>query len=324
MLLSLLAFAFGQEVEVAVQVEAAIRSVEAAERPPAPLKVSILPGLGFAAASDRPVDGIAVGFVTRSPRVEGLDASLVTVVDGTIEGGQFGIITVSKGGVQGGQAAAGLSIAKGFSRGLAVSGGIAVAESWQGVVAAPMTVVSELDGVQMGMLNVGGSGKGAMVGFVNVAKSLDGPAIGLVNIIGDGMFHVDTWVSESALLSGAVKFGSKTTYTLIGAGWVRPDGPWWTAGWGLGVHLPARFVFVESDITAWMVAEGSLVLPGVHGKLRAQLGLPLAKRFSPFAGASLNGWWGSGDAWPLLVGLPSSDRQHRVVFWPGLHAGIQW
>lgn len=274
-------------------IEAAVRPVEVAEHATS-LKVSLLPGLGWQAAGDRSVDGLSIGLMTRSPVVDGVDIAVVSVV------------TEEMSSVQ-------------------VGGALATAGHVDGVVIAPITVVRSFDGSTFGLLNLAGDGQGAMFGLVNVARTLDGPAFGLVNVVGDGLFRVDMWASESSVANVGLKVGSKVTYTLVGAGWVRPGGPWWTAGGGFGLHLPARFAWFEVDLSGWMVAEGNAVLPGGHGKLRAQVGLPIARHFQPFAGASLNGWWGNGQVWPVWVGDgPWGRFGERTAAWPGVHAGVSW
>jgi hypothetical protein len=181
-----------------------------------------------------------------------------------------------------------------------------------------------VDGLQLGLVNVGGDVKGVQLGLVNVARTSQ-VSIAPINLVADGLHKLDVWTSESAVANAGLKFGSKNVYTLLAVGWVSPTDGWWTWGGGFGVHLGKDPLWLEADATTWGVSRGQVVAPGVHGKLRAQVGLELAEHFAPFAGVSMNTWVGEGSVWPRAIGLPSSpEDEHRVVTWPGFHAGISF
>ncbi len=310
--------------DATVEVTARLLPAEAPPpKPTAALKVTLLPGIGLAGGTDRPVDGVSVGFVTWSPAVRGVDAGLVTVVNGPVEGVQGGLVAVAQQvDVQG---ASSVAWAREVSA-LQLSGGMAVASQHVGgLQAAPLTYARTFKGAQLGLLNVAGDGQGVQVGLLNVAKTMDGPSFGLLNLVGDGMHHVDVWTSESAVANVGLKLGSDWMYTMAGVGYVSPGGPWWTAGGGLGFQIPTRPVWVQGDFSGWGVVEQGVLLPGVHGMARVQAGLRLAEHFSPFVGASFNTWSGNGQTWPAFLNWPVGlARGRKLASWPGLHAGLQF
>lgn len=339
---------------------AAVRATPADEEPadaPVSLKVSVLPGVGVAAGADRAIDGLGIGAVSMSPAVTGLDAELgVSWVDGPMSGLQTALGLVVADDVDGVQASLGLTWARGDVSLAQLSSGAAVAEgdlrgvqaaaglgvvggTATGLQAAPVVVAGGVDGVQAGLLTVGGAVRGAQFGLLNVGRDVNGLQLGLVNVartskvsiaplnfVGDGLHRVDVWASDSAVGSLAVKFGSRHVYTLLGAGWVNPTQPWWTFGGGLGVHLPTGPVWLEIDDTVWSLAAGNVLVPGIHDKLRASVGVDLYKHhLAPFAGVSVNTWYGIGRVAPRAVGLPEyADSTRKVVAWPGVHAGVSF
>ena len=161
--------------------------------------------------------------------------------------------------------------------------------------------------------------------MVNVARTSD-VSIAPLNFVGDGLHRIDLWTSESAVLSGAIKVGSKNVYTLIGAGQVNPTQPWWTFGGGFGLHLPVGPAWLELDDSGWALAQGYLVAPGAYNKLRLQMGVDLVHdHVAPFAGVSVNTWVGDGSVAPRAVGMPESrDPGNHIVSWPGFQVGLSF
>ncbi len=235
-------------------------------------------------------------------------------------------LNVAGGSVQGLQASGGLNVALGeASKGLQAAGGANIANTWDGLQAAPLNVARDVRGVQLGVVNVADSSGGLQLGVVNIAKTSN-VSIAPINLIADGLHRVDIWASESAFANAGVKFGSKHVYTLLGVGWVNPDQPWWTFGGGLGVHLAHQRMWFEADASTWGIAAGHVLAPGVHNQLRAQVGLDLVRdHVAPFVGLSMNTWVGTGAVWPRAVDLPSRvSGNNRVVSWPGIHAGVSF
>lgn len=293
---------------------------------------------------DGPVSGVQASTIANvADTVEGAQLSSgVNWVGGDVRGTQLAAglniaggdlsgvqaspaLNVIAGNLDGFQGSAGLNVIAGeASQGVQASAGLNLAKGLTGVQVAPMNVARNVDGLQLGLVNAAGDVKGVQLGLVNIAKTSD-VSIAPINLIGDGLHRLDVWTSESAVGTAALKFGSKNVYTLIGAGWVSPAQPWWTFGGGLGVHLVKDPFWLEVDATAWSVAEGPFILPGVHAKLRTQIGVDLAEHFAPFAGVSMNTWTGYGSVAPRAIGVPSARRANgRFMAWPGFHAGVSF
>lgn len=249
----------------------------------------------------------------------------INVAEGHVDGVQATLgINIARQDLRGLQASSGLNVAGGDVEGVQATLGLNLAGQMEGVQVGSVNVAEDLEGAQIGWLNVGKEVKGLQLGLVNIAETSD-VSIAPINLIGDGLHRVDVWASESAVASVAAKIGSKHVYTLGGVGWVGLDQPWWTFGGGFGAHLQKQRVWLEIDASAWAIAKGAQIVPGIHNKLRAQVGVEVAKAFQPFAGVSLNGWYGIGNVWPTSAELPTHiapDR--RVVYWPGLHAGVSF
>ncbi|MFT4625658.1 MAG: hypothetical protein ACI8PZ_004327 [Myxococcota bacterium] len=328
--------------------------------PPAPSRevstsVSVLPGLGWNAGGSERIDGAAVGLVAHHHSVDGVEASLASWVDHGVHGAHLAaFVAVTGGSVRGVQASGFVGVAEqvqgfqgggmaavagpvdGFQgsgflniardvRGAQGSGGLNLARDVQGAQIGLLNIGRCVQGAQIGLVNVAEHVRGGQVGLLNIAKRVDGTSVGLASFIGNGLHEVDVWSSASAALVTDVKFGGKHIYTLGGVGLVRPESGWWTFGLGWGGHVPAGRGWFELDVSAWGVAEGNRVAPGVHTKLRTSAGLQLGRHFAPFVGVSANVWAGDGTVVPRSLGMPSAEaRDGRAVVWPGAHAGVQF
>lgn len=322
------------------------------------LQLAVVPGVGVHAAPATAVDGLSVGVLgARAERVDGLAVGTLSHrVDGSLDGLQVAWVVTTAGEARDGVQLSGLAalsgdvayqgsgvaaVSTGMVNGAQLGGMVAVAREVEGLQSAGLVAVSsgevrgaqlatiasvseEIDGLQMSLVNVGGHVDGAQIGLINVAREVDGVSIGLLNFIGNGRFRVDAWASEAATANLGVKFGGQVFYTLLGAGWVRPDDSWWTFGGGLGAHIPAGAAWVDMDVSGWGVADGRFLADG--GALRGRLitGLQLAPRFAPFVGITGHLWFGGGELEPFVRGIPHSRSERgAVVAWPGFVAGLQ-
>ena len=225
--------------------------------------------LGLSIVEGR-VDGVqaSVG-LSMAEEIDGLQlSSMVNLVDGEVRVGQLsgavnvaggdvvglqgaGFVNIAGGNVHGVQAAAAVNIAGGEqSEGVQASGGVNIADGIEGIQAAPVNIAETVEGAQAGVLNIGGDVDGLQIGVINVARTSK-VSIAPLNFIGDGLHRVDVWSSESAVVSGGLKFGSKHVYTLLAAGWVGEDQPWWTWGGGFGVHIQHDRLWAEIDDSVW-------------------------------------------------------------------------
>ena len=164
-------------------------------------------------------------------------------------------------------------------------------------------------GAQVGVVNVAGEHRGVMIGVVNIAEDAD-VAIGLLNFIKRGIFHVDAWASDAALVNLGVKFGARHTYTLL-HGSLDPLGdPHGGVGIGIGVRLPqAGIAVLDFDVVSSLVfgmdfsEEKILRTPAFHHRLRVLFNLRFAPHFGMFFGPTVN----------LLVSAPGRDPATGAV-----------
>jgi hypothetical protein len=282
--------------------------------------------LAYAVADDVRGAQITLGVNAAAGSVEGGQFSLgVNVAGGDMEGAQVNLgINVAAGRMEGAQVGLGVNLAAGDAKGVQATTGLNVAKNIDGLQLGSLNIAEGVKGSQIGWMNVGQDVNGLQLGLVNVAKTSD-VSIAPINLIGDGLHRVDVWASESAVASVAAKIGSKNFYTLGGVGWVGVDQPWWTFGAGFGAHLQKDRVWVEIDASTWAIAKGVQFVPGLHNKLRTQVGFEVAEAFQPFAGVSLNHWYGIGRVWPEAHELPSHvTPDKRMVMWPGAHVGVSF
>ncbi|AKI99770.1 hypothetical protein ATI61_10937 [Archangium gephyra] len=246
-------------------------------------------------------------------QVQGTQMALgVNVAGGSLKGWQTALgVNVAAGEMVGAQFAVGLNVAAGKSWGLQAATGLNLAEELKGVqFSSGLNLASRLSGAQFSLLNVGGEVSGAQVGLVNVGGRVKGLQLGLINVaseadsslgllsfVGNGQQHVQAWGSEMAMTNVALKLGGRHMHTLFTVG-LRPEREGrqrlWSAGLGMGGHIPVGHFFVDVDALAHSLHTG-----GVH---RA-LGAP--------AGAAAAG--GGLAAVPPLRHLRRPDGQHARV-----------
>lgn len=210
---------------------------------------------------------------SRSHVVEGVSASLgVNLVIDHMRGGQLGLVNI--------------------------------AGTLDGVQVGMVNITPrEGRGAQVGFVNIAGKHRGVLVGLVNIAEDAD-VAIGLLNFIKRGIFHVDVWASDSALVNIGVKFGARHTYTLLHGSVDPTNRGHGGVGAGLGVRLPKLGIAVmDLDAASSLVFgmdfsdEKILRTPAFHHRLRVILNLRFAPHFGMFFGPTVN----------VLVSAPERD-----------------
>lgn len=275
-------------------------------------------------------------------------AAGLNVAGGALRGWQTAVgVNVAAGELVGAQFAAGLNVAAGKAWGLQAATGLNIAQELVGVqLAAGLNLAGNLRGAQFSLLNVGGDVSGAQVGLLNVGRRVKGLQLGLINVaseadssigllsfVGNGQQHVQVWGSEMSMTNVALKLGGRTMHTLFTVG-VRPGGEGrqrlWSAGLGVGGHIPAGPFFVDVDALASTLHTGGFVEPTGHllGQLRLVAGWQPVKHFALFGGLTANTLVSFRDEQVQGVDrfklgrVYESDRV-RVRTWPGLLAGLQ-
>ncbi|WP_257463167.1 LA_2272 family surface repeat-containing protein [Archangium lipolyticum] len=283
-------------------------------------------------------------------QVKGVQSSVgANVSGGSMRGLQVVVgVNIAGGEMVGAQLSSGINIAAGDTRGLQAAVGLNVAPDMAGLqVSSAVSIARRLDGAQLSLLNVGGDVNGAQVGLVNIARKVKGLQLGLLNVageaegapigllsfVGNGQLHLQAWASDVTLTNVALKLGGKNIHTLFTVG-VEPGRAGqqrrWSAGLGMGGHIPSGRFFVDVDALAFALREGTFL--GDSNDLLAQLrvigGWQLAPRLALFGGVTGNtlitfrGEALEGvDRFGLGRVYRSGDTSVRL--WPGLVAGIQ-
>lgn len=291
-----------------------------------PFNVSLFPPLDintFARGPD--LNHVSLGLIaSRSHVVEGISASMgLNLVLDQMDGVQLGFINVA-GGLKG--------VQSGF-----------------------VNVSMGGEGLQVGVVNVAEEHRGVMIGLVNIARDAD-VAIGLLNFVKRGIFHVDVWASDAALVNLGVKFGARHTYTLLHGSFDPIGDAHGGVGLGVGMRLPPAGVAVmDLDVVSSLVygvnsdEEKAWRTPAFHHRLRVLVNLRFAPHFGMFFGPTLNVLVSAPDRDPATGELqpwsnPTSFRMRdngsgisvipaaggetrgdaRVQAWPGLVLGISF
>jgi hypothetical protein len=277
-------------------------------------------------------------------------AAGVNVVGGDVRVGQAAVgANVAAGSVWGVQLAGGLNVARGDFAGLQGSmGGNVTGGSVRGLQwAMGFNRASDVTGLQVALLNVGGDVTGAQLGLINVARVVTGAQLGLVNVSEEvkgipvgllsfekkGQFHVELYGSDIQLTNLAVKFGGKYLYTALLSG-IGPDDRLerFSLGLGLGLHLPlGERMWLDGDVagsTMLRVRDPFGGSSNFLGQGRLMLGVQLFERFAFFGGPTYNVYVARRDEERYrLTTLPSREQwvneRTSVRYWPGVQLGIR-
>jgi hypothetical protein len=115
-----------------------------------------------------------------------------------------------------------------------------------------LNFVGNLEGAQIGLINVGKRVRGVQIGLINVADDVDGVPIGLVSVTKTGGVHPAVWSSNTAYANLGVKFATHYTYTMLsGAYHYDGDHNLYGAGFTIGASIPvANKIAADIDLQA--------------------------------------------------------------------------
>lgn len=238
---------------------------------------------------------------------------------GAIEGAQVGGVVVHASrdidGVQLGGVAA---ISGGAVRGVQIGGVTNVAlEGVHGVQLSPVNIgTGPIDGLQLGVVNVGKKVRGLQLGLINVAEDVDGASLGLVSISRNSV-HPIAWTSNLQYMNAGVKFTTKYVFTMIGAHYGTHEADFDSAGvtLAIGGHIPLPASFDLEVQGSFTELAPSLTKSG-EDKHNSFIAPQIAAGYS-FA-PHLRAFVGGGARLPITVNLG------RDVSRPELLAGLQF
>jgi hypothetical protein len=169
-----------------------------------------------------------------------------------------------------------------------------------------------------GIYNYGHKVYGTQIGFVNFADSLTGVPIGFLSFVNHGYHKVELSADEMFYANLAFRTGVNKFYNIILVGMkpefpVHPDGGW-TFGYGIGTAPRlAKWLYLNIDATGQHVNIGEWTQTlSTLTRLHLGFDFQIARKFSMYAGGTLNGYFSQSEP-PILGG---------TLFLPGGNAVI--
>ena len=280
------------------------------------------------------VTGVQIaGLAAHAARVQGgvQIAGLVAHAQTAADGAQLGGLAAIGHDVYGVQLGGIMTVATGQLHGLQLSGIASIARKVRGVqISGVANVASDVDGVQLSVVNVARRMRGVQLGLLNISETSDDAfSIGLLNFARDGEITVDTWAESSQLAALALRHGTRRVRNIWAVAWA-PDHPNILVGAGLGIHVPMQTgthqLGVDIEATGWLTdiwrsKRGSLE------QLRATIGIPIGP-IEIIAGAAVNVGIDRSETanvgfHPVLTKRFAFDSGLHVVMWPTVFAGLR-
>jgi hypothetical protein len=213
------------------------------------------------------VDGISLGLAASiiDEELHGVQGAMgAAITRGTVEGWQFGQFFNHAGTLVGAQT---------------------------GIVNHVKTLQK---GVQLGMVNTGGTVNGVQIGLVNWAKEANA-SVGLITLTKKGSVHPEVWTSNVAAFNLGLRFPAKYTYSMFTMG-MHPFGrgqSWqFGLGWGGHAELGKTRAFMDVDLSGFVILDGFKHVasgkPGGLAMLRLLFGYQFLDRVSVFGGPTLS------------------------------------
>ncbi len=210
-------------------------------------------------------------------------------------------------GMNGVQVAGLSNITVGDAKGVQVSGlGNVQVGDYRGSQIAGLTNIAtkKISGSQISaFFNHAKQVRGTQIGLINYADTLGGIPVGLLSIVKTGYHKIELSADEVFYTNLAFRSGVRKFYTMLQAGF-KPDkslnagdSSVWTFGYGLGTARKiSKKIFLNIDASAQHVNKGSFTNAlSLLNKIHVGVDFQLAKGFSLYTGATLNGYLTNND-----------------------------
>lgn len=290
-------------------------------------------GLNVATAS---VSGaqVSAGLNLAGGSVHGAQiTSGVNVTKESFEGAQLSSgINVTRRDFRGVQLSSGVNWAGGALSGVQLSSGFNRAQNVEGLQMGLLNVGGDVTGAQIGLLNIGGVVKGTQVGLVNLAKEVHGVPVGMVSLVKEGQQHLEFWSSDIQLANVGLKLGGRHFYSTLVAG-IGPDDRLqrFSLGLGFGGHIPlARRFWVDVDAVASTVHDRNEPFDSENllAQARVMVGFQIFSRLAVFAGPTYNTYFAfSPEERRKVTTMKVTERplgsDGTWQRWPGFQAGLR-
>lgn len=210
-------------------------------------------------------------------------------------------------GMNGVQVAGLSNITLGDAKGVQVSGlGNVQVGDYRGSQIAGLTNIAtkKISGSQISaFFNHAKQVRGTQIGLINYADTLGGIPVGLLSIVKTGYHKIELSADEVFYTNLAFRSGVRKFYTMLHAGF-KPDkslnagdSSVWTFGYGLGTARKiSKKIFLNIDASAQHVNKGNFTNAlSLLNKIHVGVDFQLAKGFSLYTGATLNGYLTNND-----------------------------
>lgn len=298
-----------------------------------PLKIAFLPFLQSLAGP-----GIVHNFslnilIGRAYAIHGCEiGSILNLISEDVVGAQIaGAGNILGGNITGAQIAGVFNMTGESFAGLQTAGLFNKAGLISGAQIGLVNIASGVQGTQIGLVNIAsGEVKGAQIGLVNIARRVHGIPAGLININEDG-FHISSWITDIGTVYLGLQSGNRYLYSLLYGGF-KAAYPLdlFTAGLGLGFHIPLGPFYISADLSAKYVFQASagqsdywsITFPSI----RTIAGINIFGNLSLFGGVLLEGYIpGLGRETDLHAGYPFDLQvwDMNLLFYSKLFVGLK-
>jgi hypothetical protein len=292
---------------------------------------------GIAAVAGE-LEGVQIaGTAAIAHRVDGLQAAGIASYSRSHADTQIaGVVAAADGSV--GTQVAGVSTTALGDAGLQIAGVANVARGAAGVqVAGSVNVARRIHGLQLAPINVAGTVEGVQVGVINVG-SADGFSFGLINIVPGGRYDVEAAIDTDRIGTVLFRHGGRRWHNVYGVGGQSvnetatassKNDDIWMYGLGFGPTMSFGDTVVDLELIGWQVNHGARHESDVS--VLGQLRLSVAHHWGPFAivaGGMLNTYVTNDAQSPLAVARRSSgdapmDAGVTVTTWPSAFVGVR-
>jgi len=270
------------------ELAAALHAEDGGEPAPrgTPLRLSLLPGLSLGGpGAHQRVEGLAFGLLgDEVGAVQGVQLTTAVGMVGDLLGAQLtGGVNAAFGDVEGAQLAGLVN----YARGRVTGAQLALGGNYAG----------EVQGAQIGLVNLAGHVVGAQIGLINYAHRVDGTSLALLPLVADGYNHVEVWSDTSLPLNLGARLGAHHLHVVLSAGTqdlAFGPGCVLRVGGGVGTHVSLGRVYLDLDATSHVLLGGvcdgqrAQLRPTLLGSLRLTAGYAITRELAVFLGAAAN------------------------------------
>jgi hypothetical protein len=185
----------------------------------------------------------------------------------------------------------------------------------------------DVNGIQIGLINIADTVKGVQAGLINISKDMYGYPIGLFNYSRCGVFSLNIWLDEQLLTHFTFKSGTRNFFNSFTVAFDYRGTE--ASGFGMGFRIPFKYAVIESDIhhlftfrqltddfETYDITEKACITIGTRF-------IPVISIFGGFSGNILFNFDRKQNSPPVSFGKRNFNRIDQGVYsWPGFHLGI--